>query len=200
MKMSALRRAQKGFTLTEIAIVLGVIGLILGSIWVAASSVYNNQKNGKATQQLLAVSQSVRSLYATATTIGDAAGTDETATYIAAKVFPADMVNAAGTATVNPWNGTVMVTSQTLASAGDMFGIELNGVPTSACINLLTANTGTGRDTGLYYASASATAKGAAAYGATATTFPVTAATAAGATVCGAAATVSVQFVFKLKG
>jgi type II secretory pathway pseudopilin PulG len=194
--------AVKGFTLTEIALVLGVIGLILGAIWVAASFVYQNQKVAKATQQLLAITQAVRSLYATSPAIGDAAGTDETAAFISAKVFPSDMIN--GAATVNPWNGTVMVTPQKITNAGDMFGIEYNLVPSSACISLLVATTGAGRDSGLWFASASAAALGAAAYGAAGTAFPISAATAASAPLCTAnAATtqrVSVQFAFKLKG
>jgi len=196
------RRAVKGFTLAEIALVLGIIGLILGSIWVAASSVYQNQKVTKAARQLIAITQAVRSLYATSPAIGDAAGTDETASFISVKALPSDMID--GAATVNPWNGTVMTTSQTIANAGDMFGIEYNLVPQSACIALLTSVTGAGRDPGLWYANASAAAKGAAAYGAAGTAFPVTAATAAAAAMCtvNTATTqlVSVQFAFKLKG
>ena len=51
---------KKGFTLTEIAIVLGIIGLILGAIWVAAASVYQNQRIGHANTALLHTAQSVR--------------------------------------------------------------------------------------------------------------------------------------------
>ncbi len=37
MSQKNIQRRNRGFTLTEMAIVLGVIGLILGAIWVAAA-------------------------------------------------------------------------------------------------------------------------------------------------------------------
>lgn len=36
-------RLRLGFNLIEAAIVLGVVGLVIGGIWVAASAVRNNQ-------------------------------------------------------------------------------------------------------------------------------------------------------------
>src|SRR5882757_10048711 len=67
---STQRKPKRGFTLTEIAIVLGIIGLILGAIWAAASSVYNNLKANQAQQGILSAAQAVRSLYATSSTTG----------------------------------------------------------------------------------------------------------------------------------
>ena len=200
-RSAAARHSKQGFTLTEIAIVLGIIGLILGAIWVAAASVYSNLRVSKGVNQVLAIAQSTRALYATSPTTGDAAGTNETASFISAGVFPADMIN--GGATVNPFNGTVMVTTQTNNVAGDAFGIEYNSVPTAACISMLTSTGGVGRDSGLIYANASAAAKGAASFGvagAGSLAFPVVAGTAAGASACAAGTAVSVQWVFKLKG
>ncbi|MDE2029768.1 MAG: prepilin-type N-terminal cleavage/methylation domain-containing protein, partial [Alphaproteobacteria bacterium] len=52
-------RATRGFTLTEIAIVLGIIGAIIGGIWVAASRVSGSQKIQKATTQIIALAQGV---------------------------------------------------------------------------------------------------------------------------------------------
>jgi hypothetical protein len=52
---------RRAFTLTEIAIVLGVMGMILGAIWGAASTVYANKKTTAALQEIVA---NVRGLYA----------------------------------------------------------------------------------------------------------------------------------------
>ena len=59
----------RGFTLTEIAIVLGIIGLILGAIWVAAAAVYNNMRVATANTELLQITQAMRAMYATSSTV-----------------------------------------------------------------------------------------------------------------------------------
>ncbi len=57
---SAVRR---GFTLTEIAIVLGIIGIILGAIWAAAGMVYENNRTKTATTEALAIVNNWRSIF-----------------------------------------------------------------------------------------------------------------------------------------
>ena len=140
---------RKGFTLTEAAIVLGIVGLILGAIWVAAAAVYNNMRVQKANTALLTAAQTVRSLHATQNTI--AAGTE--AQWVSAGVWPADWVQGANS--VGPWgtNGNTVLVGAS-AAVGDAFKIAITGVPTAACIDMLVRNTGAGRDSGLYLAAA----------------------------------------------
>lgn len=55
--------ARRGFTLTELAIVLGIMGLILGAIWSASATVWANQKNTKAIRQVLVIVQAMKSTF-----------------------------------------------------------------------------------------------------------------------------------------
>lgn len=149
---------KKGFTLTEIAIVLGIIGLILGAIWTAASSVYANQKATKATTEVLSILQGVRTLYASQSVTGDVDGTSETATYFTAGAFPSDMGTTAATL-VNPWGGTVGVISGTYTTTGDSIIMEFSKVSNAGCANLISATAGASRDSGVVYANATGTTK-----------------------------------------
>ena len=137
----------RGFTLTEAAIVLGIVGLILGAIWVAAASVYSNMRVNTANKQLMTIVQNVRSLYASSATM-DAAAT--MAQLISAGVFPGDTNpgSPAGHAT-NGWGGDIVVAPQTLTVAGDSFSVSFASVPQQACTQLAIANSGQGRDAGL---------------------------------------------------
>ncbi len=150
-------RKTRGFTLTEAAIVLGIVGLILGAIWVAAAAVYENMRTNRANEQILKVAQAVRSLYASSPTMGIASPADPsedlTDSLLAAGIFPSDMIN--GTTVYNPWDTTGGTAGHTVHVMGTdstppRFAIRFNAVPKAACIRLVTANTGQQRDAGMY--------------------------------------------------
>ena len=149
-KTSAQTRKElqkKGFTLTEIAIVLGIMGLVLGAIWVAASGVYANQKLSKAETEIATIAQALRSLYGSTAQTGYASGVTMTAVSCTSGVFPVDMiVNCATPAVNNPWitsaaagAGTMVLGADISAAlAQDGFQIEMTNVPQTSCVNLLT--------------------------------------------------------------
>lgn len=150
MRFDQRRKVQiKGFTLTEAAIVLGIVGLILGAIWVAAASVYSNLRVKQTSEELLQVAQAVRSLYATSTTVDPAI----TAVNVArAGGFPSDMLDNPNNPTTvrDVWGGDVTMAANTIngvANAG--FTIAFSSVPQSACVQLVLRNSGVGRDSGL---------------------------------------------------
>ncbi len=59
----SIRHQRRGFNLVEAAIVLGVIGLVIGGIWVAASKITNDLKLNQATTGLLLIVDQYRSIY-----------------------------------------------------------------------------------------------------------------------------------------
>lgn len=184
-------RKRWGFTLTEAAIVLGIVGLILGAIWVAAAAVYNNLRVSTTSNQLLQIVQSVRSMHATQNTVDPAI----TAILVAqAGGIPSDMVtkDAGGvvTAVRDVWAGNVTVTAQTYTVANDSFAVSFTSVPQSACSDLLVRNTGSGRDSGLVGAGNAA---------ATNTAFPMTVTQAVAACPNTTSTGNTVVFTFRLK-
>ena len=148
---------ERGFTLTEIAIVLGIIGLILGAIWGAASAVYSNKKNSDAEQGITASTQAVRSLFAASPNSTGATGAGAKITVPG--MLPVGWTN--GSAYGNPWspaasgNTFSYVLGDNTANKTSQFAIELDGVSGPGCAALLSyfssnaASTAGGQITGL---------------------------------------------------
>ena len=163
-----------GFTLTEVAIVLGILGIILAAVWLAANAVYSNQRLNKASTQILAIEGKLQTVFQNQNAFDTAA---TTASYITMGLFPADMVQSA-TVVQNGWRGAVTikpVTVGTIAGAG--VEITYDGLPADECTQLILSLGGIGRQTnliGIKGGPAGST------YPETTTSFPVSAATAAG--------------------
>ncbi|MGE4352086.1 MAG: type 4 pilus major pilin [Bdellovibrionales bacterium] len=181
-------RKQRGFTLTEAAIVLGIMGLILGAIWVAAAAVYNNLRVTTTSNQLLQVVQSIRSMHATQQTVDSGINS-----LLVAKAggIPKDMItytNEIPSAVRDVWGGDVTIAATTYSVTNDAFYVQFDDVPQGPCSDLLVRNTGSGRDSGLVGAGNAAS---------TSTNFPVGLSTAVAA--CSNATKNSVVFTFRLK-
>ena len=145
-----------GFTLTEVAIVIGVVGALLGAIWIAGARVYVSYRTGKASNELVQIAQAVRAFYTIPLSTGN--GSEElTTTLFIASILPKDIFDPSATAdnlaTIiahAPWGGsTIKIYSDTYALAGDSFQVLFVNVPPAACIGLATQNTGSSRDTNL---------------------------------------------------
>lgn len=210
MLMRRRRAAKnKGFNLIEAAIVLGIVGLVVGGIWVAATSVYANLRSKRATDELLGIAQSVRALYATATTTGPGP-VDLTGALAQANVFPGDVLTTTATLsnssnTANPWSGNISVGA--FNALGTQFYVTFSNVPPAACADFVIRNTGTSRDAGMTAVAGAVGTLNAviAPPGAGTALVPGTAMTlaqaqAAGVCNTGAAATRNVSFIFNLKG
>ncbi len=141
----------RGFTITEIALVLGIIGLILGAIWAAAYSVYSHYRVDTAHKVIVQTVRGVRTLYMPAGSMGSSGSSlDITSALITAKMMPDNVVN--GEVTSGPFAGGGIGVVAT--SDGKGFVVVLTHVSRSACVDLLALVGGDGRDSSLYKADA----------------------------------------------
>ena len=181
--MKKISKRQRGFNLIEAAIVLGVVGLVIGGIWVAAAAVQENLRNGDASKGLIQIVQNVRNLYYGQTPTATATITTD---LISANAIPSNFISNSTTAT-NPWNGAIAV--RITGASYDQIQIDYVSVPKSSCIALTSQNTNISTGTGLSSVIIDATTGGT---DATITTFPLTPTTAAAD--CGSTNTITWQF------
>lgn len=105
---------RRGFNLIESAIVLGVIGFVLGGIWIAAGTVNDKMQINRLQTQIGLTVQAINKnfqLYQSYSFI------DLTSTLASSKLAPADMI--AGSSLLDPWGQTVSVGLNTDMSLGD---------------------------------------------------------------------------------
>ena len=107
---------KRGFTLTELAIVLGVVGLLLGAIWSAASIVHFNYQVNQAEREILIISRNIRALYPGNAQFSSPGVENSTITqkWVNAGVFPPETLTGYSSApfAVDPWGGQFVVFAQ----------------------------------------------------------------------------------------
>lgn len=156
-------QSQRGVSLLELAIVLGVAGLLIGGIWAAASSANEAHRVNQTIEQIRQIVENIRTRYATAAQIPQQDFTTMTQTVATADVFPAETrLNPGGdpaacaVATpcyfVHPWDsdgagstcnggtycvgsiGNLLVTMQGNTNSG--FVLLLRNLPQAGCIKI----------------------------------------------------------------
>ncbi|MBV8061688.1 MAG: prepilin-type N-terminal cleavage/methylation domain-containing protein [Alphaproteobacteria bacterium] len=149
-----LRRARRGFTLTEIAIVLLAVGGILSAIWVVGGRVWENYRVNRTLQETVSVIGNIRD--ANTGRYSWAAATDMTQTLDGQSIFPTEMertpTNVGNTAIDHALNGSfgggvspnwgsfhVLSIANPLLGGNvyNVFRISLRGLAASACAKIL---------------------------------------------------------------
>ena len=121
----------RAFTLTELAIVLGIIGVIISAIWSAAGSVYENNRTKRASEQVVQIVNGLRAMYGSHQVDTGPWATDITSLAINNDIVPADMYKTGGTTAFGPWSGsTVNIYS---GSTWNVIGIQYSGLSQAAC-------------------------------------------------------------------
>ena len=144
--MYAFNRSKvRGFTLTELTIVLGVAGLIIGAIWSATATVMNHKRAYLATQQIGTVVQNIREYYMNAQGIPGCGveGFDFTSTLDSNGLFPNEMrTKSGGSVFINsPYatvaGGSFRVRGSSCSGTASRFQVVLTNLSQAACQRLL---------------------------------------------------------------
>ena len=120
MKDRRIRSHKRGFNLVEAAIVLGVVGLVIGGIWVAAASVQENLRLSRAQRDILSIISNLRGLYSNMpfTWGGPDPYVSGVSPALNSAVFPADSIS--GSQIINPWGMPYSASVLILGGASDM--------------------------------------------------------------------------------
>lgn len=132
--------SQGGFTLTEVALAMAIIGFIIGAIWAAGSSVNEKARSEQALSQLRMVVQNIRDIYGSSFRFSST-NKDVTDMMINAGVFPADMLVA--NVPTSPWQTQIVLRSGPLTST---FSYEWSSLAKNVCKALAGTLGGTSRD------------------------------------------------------
>lgn len=169
-----LKCRQKGFSLIEAAIVLGLIGLVIGGIWVAAASARAGTQASQFQQQTLNLVKNVRDYYAAQAL---PAAATVTGTLAGKGIFPSDMcpancVSAAAAATPytvrNAYGGSTAVVIPNVTTYPNQFTVTYQSIDEKGCVELAMRLSARSAEVGLvsYFVSSNASAS-------MRTTFPV---------------------------
>lgn len=124
--MQRVRKAQSGFSLVESAVVLGVVGLVIGGIWTSASAVYESMRRDTTERAVLTMADAAVSYFR-----NTGASTDISAFLVYIGAVPPNMVS--GTSIKNSWGGQM---TATVWSDQNRVTFYLDQLPKAACVTL----------------------------------------------------------------
>lgn len=147
------RYKRHGFTLIEVALVLGITGLVIGGIWYAAAKVKRSAATNVAADQLYQIVENVRAVYNsrpgifTDNTAAPGCGVASFNSRLSCQgAFPVDLTGGAGNFAFHAWdraaaNGSVQIepvdnllnNGASAAPGVSSFGVRYVNLPTDVC-------------------------------------------------------------------
>lgn len=127
---------QKGLSLVELLLVLGVIALIAIAAFIIYPSVQASTQSNTESSNITAVVAATKNLYGARGNYGTG---NITGTLVQARAFPSTMVGGiytASTVPVNAWGASVTVAGAG-TPVGTQFAITYSDIPTEACIKFV---------------------------------------------------------------
>lgn len=142
--MKRLKTARCGFTLTEMAIVLAVAGIVLSGLWAAAVSVWRNHQRAHTLQEVFLLVQNVRDYYGPTGASWFAGGTDITQTINGRNLVPLDLREDRTSNTCNLYHdlgtasgGSLHLLAVNSALSQMTMRVRLSGLSRADCVDLL---------------------------------------------------------------
>lgn len=132
-KIARPRPNQKGFSLTEMLIVVAVLAVLVAGIVAATGDVFTGDKTQRFARDLSKLSMDIKTLYNKSPDYGTL--TNQVAED--AGVVPKDMLTGAAGAHQGPWGGAITIQPATVTAANDHMEIIVAGIPQAACAKLV---------------------------------------------------------------
>jgi type II secretory pathway pseudopilin PulG len=131
-------RCKKGFSLIEAAIVLGLVGMVVGGIWMAMASTRASTQANQLQQQTLNLVKSVRDYYAARAlpAAGDITSTLRTKGRFPEEMCPANCVSAGSYTVRNAYGGSTTVNIPNVTTYPNQVVVAYYGVDEKGCVQL----------------------------------------------------------------
>jgi prepilin-type N-terminal cleavage/methylation domain-containing protein len=99
-----MRKNHRGFTMTELAIVIGIVGMLMAGIWLFIGSAYDYERQQHALEEITTIVKNVRAFYQGQAGIPQSGITTISSNLISEGVIPSYMMRNPSTGCTNPNN------------------------------------------------------------------------------------------------